>query len=170
LKNQHGLIQALDPLASRIPLKLTLLGRFSGDEGSQKVQQLAATRPWCQIAGLADFAGIADALSRGSLLVLPSFEENCPMAILEGMAAGIPIAASRAGGIPDLVQDEITGLLFDPRQPESIRSAIERMLTQPELAQKLATAGRQRADLLFRPEAIATRHLEVYESLRGIRQ
>jgi glycosyltransferase involved in cell wall biosynthesis len=165
LKNQIGLIEALDSLAARIPFKLTLLGKLIGDEASGKVQQLAASRPWCQLAGMADSAGLANALSRATLLVLPSFEENCPMAILEGMAVGIPIAASRAGGIPDLVQHEVTGLLFDPHQPESIRSAIERMLTNPELAQKLAAAGRKRAEADFRPKAIAARHLEVYSRL-----
>ncbi|HEY6228771.1 MAG TPA: glycosyltransferase family 4 protein [Verrucomicrobiae bacterium] len=167
IKNQPTLIRALDPLASHshMPLKLTLLGKLTGDDTSHEVQQLAASRPWCHIAGPVDSAEIKEALSRATLLVLPSLEENCPVSILEGMAAGIPIAASRAGGIPDLIDDGVTGLLFDPRQPDSIRIAIERLLSEPAAAHQFASAARQRAENAFRPRAIAARHLEVYAQI-----
>jgi glycosyltransferase involved in cell wall biosynthesis len=166
VKNQPALIRALDPLISRMQFKLTLLGKLADDKTSREVQQLAGSRPWCHIAGAVDSAGIKEALARATLLVLPSLEENCPVAILEGMAAGIPIAASRAGGIPDLIQDGVTGLLFDSRQPDSIRSAIERLLSNPSFATQLASAARQCAEAAFRPKTIAARHFDLYSQFR----
>jgi glycosyltransferase involved in cell wall biosynthesis len=169
IKNQDTLIRALDPLAAKMPLKLTLLGKITGDELSRRVEELARSRPWCHLAGAVNSGEITEALSRATLVVLPSLEENCPIAILEGMAAGIPIAASRAGGIPDLIENQETGLLFDPNDLNSIRTAIHAILSQPGLPDRLAVNARRRAEASFRPFQIATRHFELYARLPGIK-
>ena len=87
------------------------------------------------------------------------------MVILEAMAAGVPVAASAIGGIPDLIQHGVTGLLFDPLDEAAIREQIELLLRDPESAGRMSTAALERARACFLPEAVARRHLDIYREL-----
>ena len=72
------------------------------------------------------------------LFVLPSVKEGQPWAILEAMAAEVPIVATNIAGIPEMIENEKSGLLVEPADLEALSSAIEKMLTHPSLAQKCA--------------------------------
>jgi glycosyltransferase involved in cell wall biosynthesis len=166
LKNQVQLILALDPLARTEEFELIFFGKAArGTPYVEEFLQLVQDRPWCRFAGLADRSGLRSALGRATLLVLPTLEDNCPMAVLEAMAAGVPVAASGVGGIPDLISDGADGLLFDPEQRESIRSAVAKILVSGEDAGRLARAARDKALRCFHPQAIARRHLEIYREV-----
>jgi hypothetical protein len=78
-------------------------------------------------------------------LVHPSDEEGFPNAILEGMAAGLPVVATRVGGTPELVVDGVTGILVPPRSPADLAAAVSRLLADAELADGMGAAGRERA-------------------------
>ncbi|MEJ7810661.1 MAG: glycosyltransferase family 4 protein [Gemmatimonadaceae bacterium] len=80
--------------------------------------------------------------------VMPSLSEGCPLALLDAMAAGIPIVAARVGGIPDVVRHEANGLLFDALLPSDGAEALRRILTDSPLAARLAAAAREDARLL----------------------
>jgi glycosyltransferase involved in cell wall biosynthesis len=108
---------------------------------------------------------VGTALSEATMLVLASLEDNCPMVILEAMAAGVPVAASKVGGIPDLISDGVNGLLFDPTDKASIRATVERVLTNGNEAQRLATAARDAALQRFHPLVIARGHLRIYHEV-----
>src|SRR5205823_1959808 len=156
-------VRSLDSLADRIQFKLRFLGEAAdGNPYAQEFLQLIKTRPWCQYVGFVARAGLDAALSAASLLVLPSLEDNCPMAVLEAMAAGVPVAASRIGGIPDLIADEINGLLFEPTDQNQICAAIERLLRDAKFANAVAEKARVKTSEQFRPSAIARKHLEIY--------
>jgi len=168
LKNQAQLIRALDPLAQREKIELVFFGSaLRGIPYVEEFFQLVQDRPWCRFAGFADRPGLRSAVGRATLLVLPTLEDNCPMAVLEAMAAGVPVAASKVGGIPDLISDGVDGLLFDPAQTESIRSAVARILASDEEARRLARAARDKALRCFHPLAIARRHCEIYGQIIG---
>ena len=81
------------------------------------------------------------------------------------MAAGVPVVASRVGGLPDLIEDGKTGFFCDPQQPVSIASAIERVLLDPSAAAEVARHAQQRARERFHPEIIARRHVEIYREV-----
>jgi len=85
--------------------------------------------------------------------------------VLEAQAAGIPVIASNVGGVPDLVEDEVTGLLTDPTRPETMLTALSRLLSDSELTSCLARNGRQQAIEKFHPRVIAERHLEIYREV-----
>ena len=102
------------------------------------------------------------------MLVLPSLEDNCPMVVLEAMAAGVPIVASNVGGVPELIEDGVNGLLCDPRDPESMRSAVHRLLDDRHLGIRLSTEARERAFEAHYPVTIAKKHLEIYGRILGI--
>ena len=74
----------------------------------------------------------------GQVLVLPSlWPEPLSLSMLEGMAAGLPVIASATGGTPEAIQDQRTGLLFDPTQPDKLTAAIDRLESDRSLAHRL---------------------------------
>ena len=87
------------------------------------------------------------------------------MVVLEAMAAGVPVLASKVGGVPDLIESEKTGLFCDPERPESFREGVARLLADRELSQRLAAAAKAEALRRFHPQVIARRHLEIYRQV-----
>jgi glycosyltransferase involved in cell wall biosynthesis len=89
------------------------------------------------------------------------------MVVLEAMAAGIPVAASRVGGVPDLIDHEKDGLMFDPHDPSDLRACLARLVKEPETRARLGAAGRITARESFHPKIIAAAHLEIYREVLG---
>lgn len=108
------------------------------------------------------------ALAHADLLVLPSLYEELGTVLLEAMWSGLPIVASRTGGIPDVVSDETTGLLVPPGDPKALAEAIDRVLGSPDLARRLAEAARRQAKA-YDWEVLADRILGVYRRVVGVR-
>src|SRR5215213_5748726 len=84
------------------------------------------------------------------LLVLPSVYEELGTVLLEAMWMGLPVVASRTGGIPDVITNEVDGLLVQPGRPEALAVAIDRVLRSPVLAQRLGEAARERVLEIYR--------------------
>jgi glycosyltransferase involved in cell wall biosynthesis len=165
-KNQAGLIRAMDNVARTRSITLLLAGKISPDDASgAEVLRLCSERPWCRHLGSLDRNGFQALLGRATLLILPSLEDNCPMVILEAMAAGVPVAASKIGGIPDLVESGVTGMLFDPTDAVSMRAAVENLLADPHAARRRAESAQELARIRFSPLVVAQRHLEIYHDL-----
>ncbi|MCX6813425.1 MAG: glycosyltransferase family 4 protein [Candidatus Azambacteria bacterium] len=78
----------------------------------------------------------SECLKTFNLFVLSSVKEGQPWVILEAMAAGVPIVATNIAGIPEMIENEKSGLLVEPADPEALSLAIEKMLTHPSLAQE----------------------------------
>jgi len=166
VKNQAALILALDPLAKETEFELIFLGRTATtDAYTQKFLDLVRERPWCRFQGFADQPELHKALGGAALLVLPSLEENCPMAVLEAMAAGVPVAAAKVGGVPDLIAHEADGLLFEPTHEESIRGAIAELLADDKKAARLAATAKAKALRCFHPLRVAEKHVTIYQEV-----
>ena len=84
-------------------------------------------------------------LRRAWVFSMSSRTEACPNVILEAMACGLPVAATRVGGIPEFVEDDRTGLLVPPGDPKALSTALIALLRNRELRQSMGRAGRQRA-------------------------
>jgi len=102
--------------------------------------------------------------------MLPSLEDNCPMVVLEAMAAGAPVIAARVGGVPDLVIDESTGLLCNPLDAADMARAVERILADPARATALAATARAEALRRFHPREIAGQHVAIYREVLAQRR
>jgi glycosyltransferase involved in cell wall biosynthesis len=81
------------------------------------------------------------------------------------MALAKPIVATCAGGIPEAVQDGITGLLVPPRDPQALAESLCYLLRHPEQGKAMGVAGRQRVEQLFTAERMACQTLQVYERI-----
>jgi glycosyltransferase involved in cell wall biosynthesis len=79
------------------------------------------------------------------------------------MAAGVPVAASSVGGLPWMIEDGRSGLLFAPDRPDQLADAIGRLLSQQELRQAISGNARRWAEENIRMDAVACKTLEVYE-------
>lgn len=108
---------------------------------------------------------IPELLAAGRALILSSHWEGLPNVILEAMAAGLPVLATRVEGTSELVIEGETGLLAPPRSAAALAAGIEKLLADPTLAQTMGHAGRERAGLFSWDEMVA-RYSELYTSLR----
>lgn len=169
-KNQNAFIRALDALAGQLKFELRFCGGANEhDAYGGEFLGLVKARPWCVYHGFVNRAGLKALLRQASVLVLPSLEDNCPMAVLEAMAAGVPVVAARVGGLPDLIEEGKTGFFCDPLDPSSMAAAVEKVLVNPCVAAAVAGRARACARVRFHPKVIAQRHVEIYqEVLRSV--
>jgi glycosyltransferase involved in cell wall biosynthesis len=155
-KNVVGLAAAWRRLADRVPeAALVVVG-----SGSQQaiVDELLRDFPgrMTHHAWL-DPDAVAAAMDESTLLVLPSWPEGLGRVIIESFARGRGVVATDAGGIPDLVTHEREGLLIPPADVEALAAALERVLTDRELASRLGAAARERyVEWHSTPEELAT--------------
>ncbi len=168
-KNQNAFIKALDSLAKERKFEVIFLGQSNpGRAYDDEFFALIQNRPWCTYAGLAKREDLKNHFRAASLLALPSLEDNCPMVVLEAMAAKVPVVAAKVGGVPDLVTEGETGLFCDPLDLISMRQAVEKMLRDDIAAKGIAERAKRVAKQRFHPKVIAARHLEIYhEVLNG---
>ena len=111
-------------------------------------------------------ANAAELFTEVQFSVLASHEESLPNAVLEAMAAGIPVIATRVGGVAELVEPGVTGILVPPRDPEALAAAIKSVTFDPALRARLGDAGRCRA-AAFSWEASTHAHAALYRELLG---
>jgi glycosyltransferase involved in cell wall biosynthesis len=88
--------------------------------------------------------------------------------LLEAMAAGAPVVASRVGGIVDVVEHERTGLLVEPENPDALALAVIRVVSDASLADRLTAAGRQSIEERFSWGKIAERFDELFHRVAGV--
>jgi glycosyltransferase involved in cell wall biosynthesis len=105
--------------------------------------------------------------ARAAVVACPSRREGFGVACLEAMAHGRPVVATSVGGLLDLVVDGETGIVVPPRDPAALRSALERLLADPDLRRRLGVAGRERARAHFSWETVTDATLAAYAEAAG---
>jgi Glycosyltransferase len=129
---------------------------------------LRARYPEAQFTGHLAPSALSELLGRARLAVLPSVSlENAPLGVLEAMAAGVPVVASGVGGVPELVDDGVEGLLVAPGDPEALADAMLRLVRDPGSAERMGQAGWVRVARDFSPDAHLQRLLMTYEHAMG---
>jgi len=166
VKGQRYLIEAAQKVKSR---GIGMMLHFIGDGPDRKMLERQVA-----LAGLTDsifFEGsrnrqqIVEHLATADVLVAPSVptrdgrREGIPVVLMEAMASGVPVIASRLSGIPELIEHEVSGLLADARNTEGIASALQRLGSDPLLRQQLGEAGRKTVRENFNLEVGARRVL-----------
>jgi glycosyltransferase involved in cell wall biosynthesis len=114
---------------------------------------------------LGNRADVPSLLGLFDVATLSSDYEGAPLALIEYMAAGLPIVATRVGGVPDMVEDGVSALLVERRSPEQLAAAVIRLLTDRAAAAELGAAARRRQHEEFSLATAARRVAELYERL-----
>lgn len=165
-KNPVGLLRACRELLKAGTCRIAFAGRGdSTGDYMETFHKLAGDLPGVEILGHVNRDELKVELARSTMLVLPTFEDNCPMVLLEAMAAGIPVAASRVGGIPEIITHEASGLLFDPHNTEEIKMCIKKLIDDVPFREKLGIFGKAESMRRFHPDAIANKHIEIYREI-----
>jgi glycosyltransferase involved in cell wall biosynthesis len=103
-------------------------------------------------------------LAQADVVVLPSYWEGLPVALIEALSAGVPIVASRVGGNPELVGDCENGYLVPPGDADALAAALLRLAQAPDTRVAMRAASRQRYLAGgFTPEAVTARHVAAYQ-------
>lgn len=140
-KGHRYLLQALPRLLETWP---QLCCVFVGEGELQDVLQRMAidldVERACRFVGVRE--DITDILAAADLFVLPSLSEGFPFVLLEALAMGRPVVASRVNGVPELIEDRKTGLLVPPRDSQALAQAMRDVLSDPIAASKMGAAGR----------------------------
>jgi glycosyltransferase involved in cell wall biosynthesis len=115
--------------------------------------------------GVKTAAEIATLHARSALLIHPSHLDNSPNSVAEAMASGLPVVASNVGGIPSMIEHDVTGLLVAPRSPEGLAEAIIALLRSKSERQRLAGRAKEVALARHLPAYVAEQTLQVYHDL-----
>lgn len=169
LKGLAYLIEAAGLLGARLPLRIVVIG--IGPE-RERLEALARARNVdVDFRNKVPDAALHQAFLTSDLLVLPSIvdargdTEGLGVALLDAMSYGVPTIASRVGGIPDIIEDGVSGLLVPPADPQSLATAIERLVGDPAFAQRVTAAGRERLRTHFSWDVIVAKWDAVYRSV-----
>jgi glycosyltransferase involved in cell wall biosynthesis len=156
-KNVHAIADAWRLAASRVPeatLRIVGDGRHR-DVAEALVRDLPTRVMWDRRLETHD---VVKAFDSAWVLVLASRSEGTPRVVLEALCRGRAVVGARAGGIPDVVADDETGLLVDPDRPDEIADALARILSDRALAERLGEGARARsAAWTYTPEEYADR-------------
>lgn len=162
-KGHAVLLQALHRLPQAGRLDVLLFGQ--GPRREALAHQITAL-------GLGDvvrFAGFRQDLPQWmgalDLLVHPAYMEGLGVSLLQAAAAGVPIIASRAGGMPEAVHDGVNGLLVPPGEVDALRDALQRLCEDEALRRRLAAGGPRLIAAGFSPDAMVDGNLRVYGEL-----
>ena len=144
LAPEKGLRELLEAVAGCAgAVEVDLVGDGSEGFRAELGKSPAARAGWVRFHGFLEGSAKWERFEAADALALPTYAEGFPNVVLEGMAAQLPVVVSAVGAIPSVVRDHVHGLLIAPRDAESLRAALQRLVDQPELGPALGRAGRQ---------------------------
>lgn len=162
-KGQMILMQAVGRLNGGLP-RPTLVLVGDGPERRRLESEAATLQGRARILFAGERPDARSLLPAFDLLAVPSIErEGFGLAALEGMDAGLPVVASRLGGLPEVVEDGRTGLLVPPGDVQALALAIGRLIASPQESRILGAEGRRRVESRFRAASMTRRVETVYE-------
>jgi glycosyltransferase involved in cell wall biosynthesis len=162
-KGHLELLEALSILKDRHTIHALMVG---GGRRQEEMQQLAVSLGLGEVVHfLGNRRDVPDLLAAMDIFVLPSHSEGVSLAVLEAMAAGLPVIVSEVGGLPEIVQQGETGLLIPPKDPEALAQSLARVLEDPGLAQSLGQKAREHVQEKYSLERLAQEVNAAYDEL-----
>jgi len=167
-KGVSDLIEALPEIVAQCgPVRLIIVGA-AGPDYLARVKARAET---LGVASLIEFAGqktateIAALHKRCRAFVLPTHVDNSPNTLAEAMVSGMPVLASRVGGIPSMIEEGVTGLLFEKEDVRALALALCRVLKETDFSQRLASQAKEVARSRHHPDSVANHTIAAYQHI-----
>ncbi|HSG79321.1 MAG TPA: glycosyltransferase [Acidimicrobiia bacterium] len=165
-------LAAFEMLAHDLPsLRLVVVGGPSGPQGDAEITRTQALARHMGVGDRLEIRGplphddLSDAYRAANVLHVPSRSESFGLVAVEAQACGLPVVASRVGGLPYVVADDRSGLLVSGWDPADHAVALHRVLTEPETARRLGRGALERSER-FSWSATADRLLELYSGIQ----
>jgi phosphatidyl-myo-inositol dimannoside synthase len=171
-KGLADLVEALH-LLDRSGAAFTALLVGSGDQEAdlrRRVQELGLDERvvfvgWVAHDDLADYYNTADVFVGPSIVGSKGWQEAVGLVFVEALATGLPVISTRTGGIPDVVDDGITGFLVDPESPEQICERLRGLIDDRSLLRAMGTRGRAAVEQRFSWESVTQRYSAIFDRL-----
>lgn len=144
-KGQYILLAAVKHLVKYYPnIRLRFVGEGPDRQGLERAIASNRLGRWVTLEGSVNQDRIRDYYRQADIFVLPSFAEGIPVVLMEAMAIEIPCVSTVVAGIPELIRNEIDGILVPPSDDQELAHAIQRLIDDPDLRRRLGAAGRRR--------------------------
>jgi glycosyltransferase involved in cell wall biosynthesis len=163
LKDQDLLVSAFSKIRATVPLCLLLVG--AGNREAIIRRQIEALGLSERVRLLGQRTDVPDILNASDIFVLCSRMEGNPMAIQEAMASGLPVIATAVGGVPDLIDDGVNGLLVPPNDETALMHALQNLVNQADLRRQIGLAARQYAVSHLDVRYMVRQYEVLYEAL-----
>ena len=169
LKGLESFLEAAAMVATRFPAaRFLIVGDTSPDDRAYRTELTGLARKLGVIDRVV-FTGLRtdarELLAGVTVSVMPSLNEGLSNVLLESMASGVPVVATRVGGTPEAIEDGVNGLLVPPGDASALANAISQVLNHPLLAARLGHAARQTATARFSTAQMVRATEQLYESL-----
>ena len=159
-------VRAMPEIAARIPeVEAILVGDGPEREDLERLSAQLGVAERIRFLGARPNAEMPGLLSSATAAVIPSLMEATSIAALEAMACELPVAASRVGGLPEIVNESV-GTLFEPRDPGDLARRLVALLRREDLSE-IGRRARERVAARWSNDRLVDRHLEVYRALRA---
>ena len=162
LETRKGHAVLLEALAALVDLPFQVLCAGAGSQAGALAARRDALGLAVRVRFLGELADVVPLLAAADLVVMPSLQEGLGVAALEAMAAGKPVVASRVGGLVEVVDDGVTGILVEPGDATSLAAALRMLASDRDRAARFGAAGRARVERRFSMRAMAEGTVAVY--------
>jgi L-malate glycosyltransferase len=165
VKRVTAAVEIFQQIHAAVPSRLLMVG--DGPDLAKAAEQARAAGLGDAVRFLGDQEDVVPLLSASDLFLMPSAQESFGLAALEAMACEVPVVASHVGGVPELVEDGVTGILCPADDLNAMAAASIRLLVDDKLHARMASAARQRAIERFADTRIVPMYERYYDEILG---
>jgi glycosyltransferase involved in cell wall biosynthesis len=171
-KGHYDVLRALPLVVKKHPNVKVLFAGADEDHGAtetlKRLAREADLTEHVEFLGPVSFEPKVELLRTSTILILPSYAENMPISVLEGMAARMPVVSTRVGALPEVLDGGEAGLMIEPGDWEALAQSINRILDDPPFAARLGEVAGKRARRLWDVKRIASRIDVVYREVLSL--
>ncbi len=163
VKRVDAVVEIFQRVRKDVRAKLILVGE--GPELGRAMRMVHEYGLACDVEALGEQDQVVPLLSVSDLFLLPSAQESFGLAALEAMACEVPVVASRVGGLPEVVEDGVSGLLCDPENIDGMAKGAVSLLSDPVMHKRFARAGLERVRRHFCAGRVVPQYEAYYQEV-----
>jgi L-malate glycosyltransferase len=163
VKRVEAVVEIFERVRQKVRAKLIFVGE--GPELNKAMRMVHDRGLACDVEALGEQDQVVPLLSVSDLFLLPSWQESFGLAALEAMACGVPVVASRVGGLPEVVEEGVSGFLREPEDVDGMADASITLLTNPELHKACSKAGLDRVRRHFCSKLVVPQYEAYYQEV-----